>query len=304
MADSNESDSEYDFASDESLPELAPVPAGEVARAPAPVAAPPVPDRLCPHCGFSVFGKMAKNRCPECSGDLSASNDLFQFSTPAWTRSVATGLFVLVPAVLLHCVAMTMTWSSDDKLPGALCHFVAALLALVGAWMAGSEERRSNVSSLPTRWPMRFLALCSLALTVVFTIVAAANHGGPVMVLAVANLIVLAAFGLATGLHIRALAYRMPNDSLLWWSQNLSWLVPFVALFQILFNVAGRVKAEFLMLFMCSIPMAGGFSVIALAAAWTLFRAGMEMRTCATAAEAIVVRRMKRWEADKARQQR
>jgi hypothetical protein len=301
MADEQEPDSAYEFAPREPEPEATRAPeAGEVREAPAA----PVAERLCPHCGFQVFGKMAKNRCPECSGDLSASNDLFQFSSPAFTRSVATGLFLLVPALLLHCVAMTLTWMSDEKLPGAGCHFVAALVGMIGAWMAGNEDRRNNVSAMPTRWVMRLLAVCSFGLAVMFVLAIAARHPGPVMMLAVLNLVGLAAFGVSVGLHVRALGARMPNDSLIGWAQNLSWLVPVVALFQILFNVTGRAKAEFLMLFMCAIPMAGGFVAVALGAAWTLLRAGMEMRVCAVTAEAIVARRMKRLEMDKARQQR
>src|SRR5271154_2886976 len=122
-------DSAYDFAPQDQpptppQPSLPTPPPEQFPKAPAPSPA----ERLCPHCGFRVFGKMAKNRCPDCAGDLSASDDLFQFSSPAWTRSIANGLFLLIPPLLLHCVGMTNVWLTDDKLPGAAIHFVAALL--------------------------------------------------------------------------------------------------------------------------------------------------------------------------------
>jgi hypothetical protein len=295
-------DSAYEFAPQDQSPQTpAPAPSPEqFPKAPAQ----PVAERLCPHCGFRVFGKMAKNRCPDCAGDLTASDDLFQFSSPAWTRSIATGLCLLIPPLLLHCVAMTNVWLTDDKLPGAACHFVAALVAVIGAWMATTGEHRSNIPPLSTRWPVRMLALCSLAVSIAFLLSTAQKNPVPVMILAVINLISLAAFGLSIGLHIHALAMRMPNDSLAWWSQNLSWLIPLTALAQIPFNVLPRAKAEFLMLFMCNIPMAAGFTAVALAGAWTLLRAGLEMRTCATTAENIVIRRMKKQEADKTRPKR
>ena len=75
----------------------------------------PAQERICPNCGFHVFGKTVKNRCPECTGDLAATAELLQFSNPAWSRTLANGALLLIPAVLLHCGAMTQSWLDRQR---------------------------------------------------------------------------------------------------------------------------------------------------------------------------------------------
>lgn len=298
MPDETPVENEYEFAPREAAPEPTLAPKVEEAAPAAPVA-----ERVCPHCGFRVLGKTPRNRCPECAGDLSASDELLQFSSPRWPRQVAAGCFLLIPSVLLHCGAMTLAWRWDETETGAACHFVAALVGVIGAWMLATPETRRNAPGMPFRWPIRLLAI-GAAVVSAMVVVAMARRGAlqPVPLLVLLQ-VILAGLALVTGLHVRALAVRIPNDSLVWWAQNCAWLVPVCALTQAVFFIMGRAKAEFMMLFMCAIPMAAGFVVMGLAACWTLFRIGMELRTCAVTAEGIVQRRIQRQQEREAKAQ-
>ncbi len=58
-----------------------------------------VEERICPSCGFHVVGRTKRNRCPECSGDLSATAGLLQFSDAGWLRTLANGMFLTLAGV-------------------------------------------------------------------------------------------------------------------------------------------------------------------------------------------------------------
>ena len=155
--------------------------------------------------------------------------------------------------------------------------------------------REPRPDAPPLRWaPLsRVLAVFSLLVAAPLLIPFAAHPVIPTTLI-ISLLLSFALLSLTLGLHLRALAVRTSSDSLFWWSQNLSWLVPLCALGQIPFHIIGRAKAEFLMLFMCAIPLAAGYVVIALAACFTLTKAATELRNAALANEGITARRLKK----------
>src|SRR5579871_3656388 len=92
----------YDFAPEE-IPEEIPLvePEGGAEVKPAPrKPEQAVPDRICPHCGFNIFGKTRGGRCPQCAAPLEhAATDLLQFSSPGWLRTMANGLMMVGAAI-------------------------------------------------------------------------------------------------------------------------------------------------------------------------------------------------------------
>ena len=115
---------------------------GESAVAPAASPRKPqqaIPDRICPHCGFSIFGKTRGGRCPQCAAPLEhAATDLLQFSSPAWLRTMANGLLMAGAAVGAHVFAAALQW--NQPVLGAVIHTGAAGLLLLGTLMATRME--------------------------------------------------------------------------------------------------------------------------------------------------------------------
>src|SRR5438045_3257435 len=122
-------DSPYDFAEPEKPkpePRIPPKKPQPVAKKPAPSAeielkpadsaavpttprSPIIPDeaptRICPHCGFRMFGKL-KARCPECAAPTdTVATDLLQFASTGWVNGLAFGILLLPAAIILHAIA-------------------------------------------------------------------------------------------------------------------------------------------------------------------------------------------------------
>jgi hypothetical protein len=293
MADTRNSGA-YEFAPDHE-PEIPLEERGEPA-APAKPRKPleAVPDRICPHCGFNIFGKTRGGRCPQCAAPLEhAAQDLLQFSSPAWVRTMATGFIMLALAIATHMLAAALRFTSPPII-GALLHLAAASLLLISILTATRVESAIGGKALIGTTAARWLALAAavLWLVLLLLILGIGHRTGEVMKwLTVLALACHALIAIAFGLYTRALAQRIPDDDLANHSLNLSWLVALVCIALMAIQVLDLTTRVHLMFFFCSFPMIAGFVAILLWGMVTLLRTAIALRASAIAGEDIAAHR-------------
>lgn len=297
MADTRDAGS-YDFAPEEDRPAQEPSdePQPEkIADAP-PTARKPmeaIPDRICPHCGFSIFGKTRGGRCPQCAAPLeNTAQDLLQFSDPAWLRTMATGFVMIAAAVSGHVLAAVLRWTSPHLI-GLLVHVAAATLLLLGILTATRIESGIGGKVLVGTAAARWSALAAIAVWVVLLLLALGltHKSGATKWLTFLALACDGGVAIAFGLYARALAQRIPNDALANQSLNVSWLVTLVCFALMIIQAFELTTSVHLMFFFCSFPMIAGFVAILLWGIVVVLRLALDIRASATAGEAIAARR-------------
>ncbi len=257
-------------------------------RAPAtPLAEPQAPGRPCPHCGFLIRGKTTRNRCPDCSGPLDQSvAGMLQFAQKGWTRGLAWGALLLVPAIACEVAAIIVHWQEVTPLDRWL-HLAGPLLALIGTWLVTRREPRDGEKS-PWAWPARIAALLVLALWLPITLHPADREIGRHFLYAILPATGVMAFLL--GFHLRGLAVRIPSDSLAAQAQNLAWIIGGLCLFLGGLELFDLARPEYLTLFMCAFPLIGILAgLLGWAAAFALLM-GLQLFGAAAAADGIAAR--------------
>ena len=289
----------YDFAPEEMAGEIPLVePEEEAGEAEAAVQAAPrkpeqaVPDRICPHCGFSIFGKTRGGRCPQCAAPLEhAATDLLQFSSPGWLRTMATGLLMVGAAIGAHVFAAALRW--NQPMVGAVIHVAAAWLLFLGALMATRMESDIGGKVMTGTAVARWAALGAAIVWVLVLLLALGGHrsGGMAKWLTILALACDGGFAISFGLYNRALAQRIPDDGLANQSLNFSWLAGLVCVALIVIQLFELTTTVHLMFFFCSFPMIGGFLVIFAWSIVVVLRTSFELRASAVAGESISAKR-------------
>jgi hypothetical protein len=296
MADEQDPGSEYDFAPREE-PQVEPdavpaVPASEE------VAAVPPPrlsaERVCPHCGFEIFGKPRGGRCPDCAAPLDlAGTDLLQFSDGDWVKRLSNGALLFALAIVMDvagaAVVLSGSWSLGD---GA--HILAAAIGAWGIWLATTKEDNFIAEPSPTATPARAASLTVLALWIVLSLVALTQYHGAIKFFTILVLLAYAAEAILFGFHLQKLANRIPNDSLAAQSLNLAWFMPGFCFVLMGVNFFDLAVGAALTLFFCAFPLIGGLLIMIIWSLSVLIRMGLELRTAAEAGESIAIKKAQR----------
>jgi uncharacterized protein (DUF983 family) len=252
-----------------------------------------VPDRICPHCGFNIFGKTRGGRCPQCAAPLEhAATDLLQFSSPAWLRTMANGLVMVGAAIGAHVFAAALRWTQPQV--GAMIHLGAAALLFVGTLTATRMESDIGGKLLTGTAVARWASLAAAAVWAVLLLLAlGVGHHTHVAAkwLTVLALACDGVYAIAFGLYNRALSERIPDDGLANQSLNVGWLAVAACLALMVIQALEITTTVHLMFFFCSFPMIGGFLAIF---AWSMvivLRTAFELRASAVAGESISAKR-------------
>lgn len=295
-------DSSYDFAP---LPkEPAPAPPQRVTPAPeelptraparAPVVAYETPWKPCPHCGFLIRGKTAKNRCPDCTGSLEPSAvNLLQFASTGWVRTLSLGTLLLVPAIAAYVAAIILTWMHRAPADRYL-HLAAPILAFLGTLLATVREPAPSEKS-PLALPARLAGLAVVLLWLPLTLHApgdASDRAAHLLLYPI--LLATAAHAFCLGFHLRGLAIRIPSDTLASQALNLAWMIAGLCMFLFLLTLFDLARPEYLALFMCAFPL---IAILGSLLAWaTMFSLlmSLQFRNAAAAAESIAARHASR----------
>jgi hypothetical protein len=311
-------DSPYDFAPEpkdrapKSPPKTPPAarvaePEGEIPLAPAPAPSPKTPaaDRPataprpttvdyeapakpCPHCGFLIRGKTSRNRCPDCSGSLEASaTSLLQFAPTAWTRTLALGALLLLPAIAAYVAAIILTWSHHSP-ADRYAHLAAPALAFLGTLLVTIREPHATEKS-PVALPARLAALAVLVLWLPLTLKEPTARAAHLMLYPI--LLATAAHAFFLGFHLRSLAVRIPSDSLAAQALNLAWILAALCLFLLVLTLFDLARPEYLALFMCAFPLIAILGSLLLWAAIFSLSMTLQLFSAAGAADLIATRR-------------
>jgi hypothetical protein len=295
---SDATDSSYDFAPAPKepappLPDLAPAPEKSPAPRP-PLIADDSPGKPCPHCGFLIRGKTAKNRCPDCTGSLEPSAiNLLQFAPTRWVRTLSLGAFLLVPAIAAYVAAIILTWLHNSP-ADRYSHLAAPALAFLGTLLVTAREPAPSEKS-PLALPARLAALAVLLLwlPIAFREPTVANARTAHLLL-YPILLASAAHAFFLGFHFRALAIRIPSDSLASQALNLAWIVAGLCLFLFVLALFDLARPEYLTLFMCAFPLIAILgSILAWAAMFSLLMS-LQFRSAVAAADSIALRHASR----------
>jgi hypothetical protein len=282
-------------------------PSGEIPLAPAPAPSPKAPaaDRPttaprpitrpdetpgtpCPHCGFLIRGKTSRNRCPECSGSLEPSAiNLLQFAPTAWTRTLAFGTLLLLPAIAAYVAAIILTWSNHSP-ADKYAHLAAPAFALLGTLLVTIRDPHA-IEKSPFALPARLAALAVLILWLPLTLKDPTPRAAHLMLYPI--LLATAAHAFCLGFHLRALAIRIPSDSLAAQALNLAWILSALCLFLLTLTLFDLARPEYLALFMCAFPLIAILGALLLWAAIFSLMMTLQLFSAASAADLIATRR-------------
>ncbi|MGN6369755.1 MAG: hypothetical protein ACTHN5_15965 [Phycisphaerae bacterium] len=294
----------YDFAPEkkgearnepaEEIPLVEPEGGAEAAVKPAPrKPQQAIPDRICPHCGFNIFGKTRGGRCPQCAAPLEhAATDLLQFSSPGWLRTMSNGLILVGAAIGGHVFAAALRWNQPRL--GAVIHVVAAGVLFLGTLTATRMESEIGGKVLTGTAPARWMSLAAAAVwVVVLLLVLGIGHytHAAAKWLTVLAMGLSGVFAIAFGLYNRALTERIPDDGLANQSINISWLAGIVCVALMVIQALDLTTTVHLMFFFCSFPMIGGFLAIFVWSMVVVLRTAFELRASAEAGESISAKR-------------
>jgi hypothetical protein len=251
-----------------------------------------IPDRICPHCGFSIFGKTRGGRCPQCAAPLEhAATDLLQFSSPTWLRTMANGLLMVAAGIGAHVVGAALRWNLAQV--GMMIHVAAGAVLFLGAMTATKMESDIGGKVLTGTGAARWAAFAAAVLWCLVLFMTLGGHwtGGLAKWLTVLALACDGGFALAFGLYNRALAERIPDDGLASQSLNISWLAGAVCVALMVIQALELTTTVHLMFFFCSFPMIGGFLAVLAWSMVVVLRTSFELRASAVAGESITAKR-------------
>ncbi len=297
MADETDSGSEYDFLPREEPERELPEPKLPKRPPEEPVAQRPAriePERVCPHCGFEIFGKPRGGRCPDCAAPLDlTATDLLQFADGDWVRTLSNATLLLALGVLLDVGAVAI---GRGGLPGvgALGHVAAAAVGGLGIWIATTEERGIGVTTSPTALPARMTSVALLGVWVVAMLMEWRDRGTAVKGLAIAALALYAIEGLLIAFHLQRLARRIPSNALGAQAVNVAWLLGGVCLVLIPAQAYDVGLAQTMYIFVCVFPLGGLALGVFVWAIVVLVRLGLDLRNAAAAGESIAIRKAQR----------
>lgn len=248
-------------------------------------------ERTCPHCGFKMYGKL-KARCPDCAAPLDhEATDILQFSDTSWLRSVSTGYLLILSALIMHLVAAGLRWNMSAGAIRVTLHIAAALVMVLGVFMAtkGEPSRSARLSGLTS--VARFAAIGSLLFWIPLTLLAWNMYSfkHEMILFAICVLMSQGTLAATLGLYTSGLAARVPDDSLATQAINAGWAVTLACLIMAVLHFLGMSGA--LILIFCSFPLIGALLAIFLWAATIPVRIASSLRSAAVAADAIAYRR-------------
>lgn len=245
------------------------------ASAPPPQIAPPVDEngRLgvdvnCRSCGYNLRGLSTHIACPECSTpvEMSVRGDRLMFSDPVWVERLGRGTMLIIAGLIGQTVLGTgfgicfgVSMASNPAgvqmevmvAIGAAIGFLGALVIVIGTWVLTTPDPALGERSggMSTRLMARYAILLTLIAAPLQAAAGGWNTGfnmtpgaaipSSIFIAGIAGMIAGAA-GIAAyaciGLHLRALAKRIPKPSLA--SQMLVVTIGYAAT-QILGTVVG-----------------------------------------------------------------
>jgi hypothetical protein len=251
------------------------------------------PTRICPHCGYRMFGKL-KARCPECAAPTdTVATDLLQFASTSWVRGVANGILLISPAIILHVVGASMTFMNKGSLP-AILHTVAAVLMLGGVLLGTTKDPGVGGHASPGGTYAKAFAFAAMVLWVLLLLVGMniIKNGHVDKTLTILVLLCYGGLAITLGFHFNVLCSQIPNDTLASHALNTGWLTAIACL--MLVAIQSFDLSRQLNLFFCSFPMIGFFVAAFVWAAITVLRVSIDVRNAAIAGDAIAAKRAAR----------
>jgi hypothetical protein len=283
---SENSDAPYDFA-----PPKAPADGEGAAKAPVPAggAKPPLPERLCPQCGFKIMVVPRNKRCPECRAPLDDSlADCLPYARPAWIRRLSWGAFVMALAVPAHVSGVLVTVVQQLPVRGAALQVAGGVMALLGIFLVTLREKGKPQRRAFLAVAARVLALGVTVLLGVAMYLISQNSAATIDAVAPA-LVAMALEAVAFGFFASALAARIPHEGLEHQLRNFALLLPpflWAVLVSLLVDLTPYAAA-----FFCAYPLIGAMLGLLAWVTLTLLRLMLELRHAAEAAEAMAARR-------------
>lgn len=251
-----------------------------------------VEERLCPHCGFRIVGRVKRARCPDCAAALDeVAVDLLQFSPAGWVRTMGGGAFLMAIGLVGFVIAVVFSWSGREPYD-KWAYMAAPCVVLAAVWLLTRADPEDKGAS-PTRIASRVMSLVAGASWIVP--IALNVHGKATLPWLYLSLVLSAGQALCVGLHMRTLAVRVPSDSLAAQALNLAGLVAFVCLFLIGLQATGAAERVNLRLgFFCAFPMIGGLLAVLGWAIVFCLMLGLQLFAAAAAGRDIAYRKAQR----------
>jgi hypothetical protein len=172
-------------------------------------------------------------RCPECGTPVgvSVSGDFLRFSDPAWLRTIAQGMSLILWGILVGVVVGIAGQIIFRGVP--VLHSVIALLAssigVTGAWMMTTPDPGSlgQEKAMNARTFTRIAVACGVGSSALQLIQVSLAHGGaslPVLAILYVPFAIIGVVGEFTKFaYIGRLAMRIPNAELAKKAEKVRW---------------------------------------------------------------------------------
>ena len=218
---------------------------------------------------------------------LNDTSHHLQFSNPRWLKVLSNAALLLALAIVAQLAAIAVGWK--DAQQGAAALALAAFFAALAVWLLTRTEPEKKSKSV-LRLAARLTAV-TIAILWLLAIFIPHKNIDP---LAIAALLATAAQGTLLSLHLRTLAARIPNESIMAHFLNLAYAVPAISLILITAQIFGQTNIKIWRLkewLFCGITIEAIMALIMLWAVLTLLRFAIELRNCATAGKDIELRK-------------